>query len=53
MPKVKKVISKNFTVVDNTIINDARLSLKAKGLFVYLWSQADNWTYYEKEVVRH
>lgn len=53
MPKIKKLISKNYTVVDNTVLQDERLSLKAKGLFVYLWSQPDDWTYYEKEVVRH
>lgn len=53
MPKIKKLISKNYTVVDNAILQDERLSLKAKGLFVYLWSQPDDWTYYEKEVVRH
>lgn len=53
MPKIKKLISKNYTVVDNSVLNDERLSLKAKGLFVYLWSQPDDWTYYEKEVVRH
>ena len=35
------------------MLNDANLSWKAKGLFVYLWSQADEWNFYETEVVKH
>lgn len=51
--KIKKVYQKRFTTVDNTVLNDAELSWKAKGLFVYLWSQADEWEFYETEVVKH
>lgn len=53
MPKIKKVYQHGFTTVDNTVLNDSTISLKAKGLFVYLWSQSDNWNFYEKEVVKH
>ena len=35
------------------MLNDTSLSWKAKGLFVYLWSQADEWEFYETEVVKH
>ena len=35
------------------MLNDTNLSWKAKGLFVYLWSQADEWDFYETEVVKH
>lgn len=35
------------------MLNDTNLSWKAKGLFVYLWSQADEWEFYETEVVKH
>lgn len=51
--KIKKVYQKSFTTVDNTVLNDTNLSWKAKGLFVYLWSQADEWDFYETEVVKH
>lgn len=51
--KIKKVYQKRFTTVDNTVLNDTSLSWKAKGLFVYLWSQADEWDFYEAEVTKH
>ncbi len=51
--KVQKQYKKSFTTVDNSVLNDTNLSWKAKGLFVYLWSQADEWDYYETEVVKH
>lgn len=33
----------NFTTIPNHIINDARLSFKSKGLFLYLISKPDGW----------
>ena len=51
--KIKKVYQKRFTTVDNVVLNNVNLSWKAKGLFVYLWSQADEWDFYETEVVKH
>ena len=53
MAKIKKVYEKSYTVIDNHVIQDTKLSWKAKGLFVYLWSQSDEWNFYEKEVVKH
>jgi hypothetical protein len=35
----------NFTTIPNHIINDDRLSFKAKGLFLYLISKPDGWTF--------
>lgn len=35
----------NFTTIPNHIINDDRLSLKAKGLFLYLCSKPDGWNF--------
>ena len=32
-----------FTVVNNTAINDNRLSFRAKGVLVYILSKPDNW----------
>ncbi|MDY2638991.1 MAG: conserved phage C-terminal domain-containing protein, partial [Ligilactobacillus salivarius] len=50
---IKKQYQKGFTTVDNLVLNDTNLSWKAKGLFVYLWSQSDEWDFYESEVVKH
>lgn len=35
----------NFTTIPNHIINDDRLSFKAKGLFLYLISKPDGWNF--------
>lgn len=51
--KVKKQYQKKFTTVDNAVLNDEKLSWKAKGIFVYLWSQSDDWDYYVSEVAKH
>lgn len=51
--RIKKQYQKGFTTVDNVVLNDTNLSWKAKGLFVYLWSQSDEWDFYESEVVKH
>lgn len=37
--------SSNFTTIPNHIINDKRLSFKAKGLFLYLISKPDGWSF--------
>lgn len=34
-----------FTQVANTVLNDPKLSLKAKGLFAYLYSKPPTWDY--------
>ena len=41
--KFRKSYKKNYTTIDNMFINDMQLSLKAKGLFLYLWSKPDDW----------
>lgn len=51
--RIKKQYQKSFTTVDNVVLNDTNLSWKAKGLFVYLWSQSDEWNFYETEVAKH
>ena len=53
MVKVKRQRKSNFTVIDNTVLQDTELTFKAKGLFAYLWSQSDEWNFYETEVVKH
>ena len=43
-----------FTQVSNTILNDNQISLKAKGLYAYLFSKPDDWEFHisamEKEL---
>lgn len=36
--------SNNFSIVSNKIINDKRLSWKARGILIYLLSKPENWT---------
>ena len=45
MAKLIKGNKKNFTVIDNTIFKDTRLSLKDKGLFCQMISLPDNWNF--------
>jgi hypothetical protein len=33
----------NFTIISNAIINDDRLTFKARGLLIYLLSKPDHW----------
>lgn len=44
MAKLKKHV-RNYTQVGNDITNDKKLSLKAKGLFLFLLSKPENWTF--------
>lgn len=39
-----------FTQVSNSILNDKTLSLKAKGLYSYLFSKPDGWTFSAKRI---
>lgn len=43
----------NYTNTSNLIIRDDRLHWNSRGIFVYLWSQANEWQFYVKEVVKH
>ena len=53
MARLIKRTQNNYTNVSNQVIRDERLSWKARGIFVYLWSQADNWQFYVSEVAKH
>jgi len=41
--RVHKNKTHPYTVIDNTSINDKRISAKAKGILLYLISKPDNW----------
>lgn len=45
MAKLIKGSKKNYTVIDNTVFKDTRLSLKDKGLFCQMISLPDNWNF--------
>lgn len=53
MAKIIKKGNKNFTITSNKAIRDSRLTWEARGVFNYLWSQSDEWTYRAKEVATH
>lgn len=53
MARVKKIKIKGFTIIDNDIINDSRMHLKALGLFAYMWSKPDDWQFYISEIAAH
>lgn len=43
----------NYTNTDNQLVRDANLSWKARGIFNYLWSQANEWQFYVNEIAKH
>lgn len=45
--------NKNYTVVNNTIITDSRISWKAKGIWLYAFSRPDDWTFYLKDIIKN
>ena len=53
MPKIKKVYAENFTIFANQVFEDENLTLKAKGLFGYMWTKSDDWNFYITELVKH
>lgn len=53
MSNIKRFKKNNFTITDNKLIKDERLSWKARGIFIYLWAMPDDWNFYVDEVVKH
>lgn len=53
MTKINKKSSGFFTITNNQLIRDDRLSWKARGIFTYLWSMSDGWDFRVNEVSRH
>ena len=53
MARIKKIKIKGFTIIDNEVINDERMHLKALGLFAYMWSKPDDWQFYINEIAKH
>lgn len=53
MSNIKRVKKRGFTITDNKLIKDERLSWKARGIFQYLWAMPDDWNFYVDEVAKH
>lgn len=53
MPRLVKRSRVNYTNTDNTLVRDDSLHWGPRGLFNYMWSQADGWQFYVKELVKH
>lgn len=53
MSNVTRFKKNNFTITDNKLIKDERLSWKARGIFQYLWAMPDDWNFYVDEVAKH
>lgn len=49
--RVKK--ETNYVVIDKTFLNDDRLSWKAKGILAFMLSKPDDWTFYQRELMKH
>ncbi len=45
--------SNPYTVINKSIVFDCRLSLKAKGLWLYAFSRPDDWQFYISEMTQH
>lgn len=44
--------NKDYTIINNTSINDQRLSWKAKAIHVFMLSKPDDWTFYNEEIMK-
>lgn len=53
MTKIIKDIKNHYVNIDQQLIRDESLSWKARGIFMYLWSQTNEWDFYAKEVAKH
>ena len=52
MPILRKQKVREYTTVDNRIINDASLSSRAKFMYVYMLSKPDDWKFNYKSFLK-
>lgn len=52
MAIIRQKRKERFSIVDNKIIEDKRLSFKARGLLIYMLSKPDDWKFYTDELVK-
>ena len=53
MKRIKVKKERNFTIVNNEFIFEKKLSLKAKGLLVWMLALPENWELYVENIVTH
>jgi predicted transcriptional regulator len=51
--RINKDKDNPYLMINKRCLDDAALSLKAKGMLTYLLSLPDDWQIYEDEIVRH
>ena len=52
MAIIRKKQKERFSIVDNKVIEDKRLSFKARGLLIYMLSKPDDWKFYTDELAK-
>ena len=52
MTIIRKKQKERFSIVDNKVIEDKRLSFKARGLLIYMLSKPDDWKFYTDELAK-
>lgn len=52
MAIIRKKKKERFSIVDNKVIEDERLSFKARGLLIYMLSKPDDWKFYTDELAK-
>lgn len=53
MSVIKINKSTNFSIISNDVINDNRLSWKARGILVYLLSKPNDWTVKRNDLINN
>lgn len=53
MTIIREKRTKNYTIINNSILDNNRLSFKARGLLIYMLSKPDDWKFYELELEKH
>lgn len=52
MAIIRSKRDRNFSIIDNDLLNDSSLSFKARGLLAYMLSKPDDWKFYTTELAR-
>ena len=53
MAIIRQKRKERFSIVDNKVIEDERLSFKARGLLIYMLSKPDDWKFHAEELAKH
>lgn len=53
MAIIRQKRKKRFSIIDNRVIEDKRLSWGARGLLEYMLSKPDDWKFYMSELISH